>query len=667
MALGKRLLAVFLLSQFTLAANPAAAQQPAPPPVEAFFKYPAVGGAALSPNGERLAMTVRDKSGRMGLATCSVEDLKSCTFVIGTDDSDVRDFHWINNQRLVFRMGDVQEQDIRLDGTWFAANSDGTELLPLIDNKRFIASVGSVVKNHILDYTYGFLSVTHDGSDDIIVGHGTYTHTDYSLQNLQPMRLNTKTRVLVPYDFHNPAESKGWVFDQNDEPRIMTAYGGQKRTWYFRNAGSNDWTSIGPFDTEEDKGSIPQAIGFDDTIYANAATNGEMSLYRFDSKAHSLESKPLVQLTGFDYTGSLVFDRQAKKLLGVHYETDAQGAVWFDPHMKAAQSKIDQMLPSTNNRISCSSCLSQKFWLVVARSDQQPPTFLLYDTTKEALVRVGASYPDIHAAQMGRRDFYRFKARDGLDIPVYVTTPPGPKTGPRPTVVLVHGGPWVRGGHWEWNGAAQFLATRGYVVVEPEFRSSTGYGDKLYRAGYKQRGLAMQDDVADAAKWAIQQGYSDPKRIAIAGASYGGYATLMGLIKNPELFRCGFEWVGVTDIGMMFSVAWNDMTLDAMNTSLRVRIGDPDADAKQFAETSPIQNAAKLHQPLFMAYGVNDRRVPIVQGVAFRDAVEASNKNIEFISYQDEGHGWSHEGDNIDFWTRVEKFLNTNLMITPSS
>ncbi len=603
----------------------------------------------------------------MGLATCLVQDLKTCAFVMGASDSDVRNFYWVNNQRLVFRMGDLQELDTRLDGAWFAANADGSELLPLIDNKGPQGMPGSISRKHILDASYRFYAPTHDGSDDVIVGHGSFNHVDYSLVNVQPMRLNTRTQVLTPYDLHNPAEAKGWLFDDNGEPRVMLAYGGQKRTWYYRSANGTEWTAVGPYDTEDDKGAHPQAIGPDGTIYVSAPVNGEDALFRFDPKTQQMESKPLVQLTGFDYTGSLIFDRQAKKLLGVRFETDALATAWFDPHMKAAQAKIDQMLPGTTNLISCSSCLSQNYWLVVASSDQQPPIYLLYDTAKESLTRVGASRPDIHAAQMGRRDFFRIKARDGLEIPLYVTTPPGPKTGPRPTVVLVHGGPWLRGTHWEWDEQAQFLATRGYVVIEPEFRGSTGYGDKLYRAGNKQWGLAMQDDIADAAKWGIDQGLSDPKRVAIAGASYGGYATLMGLIKNPELFRCGFEWAGVTDIGMMFSVAWNDASLDAMSTGMRVRIGDPDADAKQFTDTSPIANAAKLHQPLLMAYGENDRRVPLVQGIAFRDAVQRQNSNVDFIIYQDEGHGWSHEGDNIDFWTHVATFLDKNLKSAPAS
>jgi dipeptidyl aminopeptidase/acylaminoacyl peptidase len=258
----------------------------------------------------------------------------------------------------------------------------------------------------------------------------------------------------------------------------------------------------------------------------------------------------------------------------------------------------------------------------------------------------------------------RIAARDGLSIPVHVTRPVG-QSGAAPMVVLVHGGPWVRGGEWGWDEESQFLASRGYVVIEPEFRGSTGYGDKLYRASFKQWGLAMQDDVADAAQWAVKQGYADPKRVCIAGASYGGYATLMGLIRNPELFRCGVEWVGVTDIELMYSIQWSDASENWKGYGIPVLVGDRVKDAEQLAATSPLKLAGKLTQPLLMAYGGEDLRVPIEHGLKMRNALRGHNKNVEWIDYPSEGHGWTLQANDIDFWTRVEKFLDQHLKNAP--
>jgi dipeptidyl aminopeptidase/acylaminoacyl peptidase len=327
------------------------------------------------------------------------------------------------------------------------------------------------------------------------------------------------------------------------------------------------------------------------------------------------------------------------------------------------QAKVDHLLPQTINHISCGAdCLGAPAVLVASSSDRQPTQYFIYNVEKGNLVGFGGAHPEIKPAQMGLRDFYRYKARDGMSIPVYVTVPPGKPSKPLPTVVLVHGGPWMRGGGWEWEDEAQFLASRGYLVIQPEFRGSMGFGFPLFRAGWKQWGQAMQDDLADAAQWAVQQHGADPKRIGIMGASYGGYATLMGLIKNPEIFRCGVDWAGVTDSTLMFTLAEGDFSDDTKKYDLSVMMGDRVADAAMFKQYSPLENAAKLNQPLLMAHGADDVRVPIAQATAFHDAVTKANPHVEWVVYNNEYHGWHLEKDNIDFWKRVDAFLDKNLM-----
>jgi dipeptidyl aminopeptidase/acylaminoacyl peptidase len=384
-------------------------------------------------------------------------------------------------------------------------------------------------------------------------------------------------------------------------------------------------------------------------LFAAAAETGE------------LDRLPLVSTPGYDFQGDVVQDTASRRLLGVHYETDAAGTVWFDAGMRALQAQVDRLLPATINRIDCEQCAGSPNVLVTAGSDRQPPLYLLFNRQTEKLTLVAASRPWIDPARMGTRDLLRFKARDGLEIPVLVTQPPGKAAGPRPAVVLVHGGPWVRGTHWRWAPWAQFLASRGYVVIEPEFRGSTGYGDKLFRAGWKQWGLAMQDDVTDATRWAERQGWLDPQRVCLAGASYGGYATLMGLIKEPALYACGFEWAGVSDIGLMYSLAFSDTSDEAKRYGMPVMIGDPVADAAQLTQTSPLQQADRLHQPLLIAHGGEDSRVPIRHGVALRDAVRKTNPQVEWVEYPAEGHGWRELATNIDFWGRVERFLDRQI------
>jgi dipeptidyl aminopeptidase/acylaminoacyl peptidase len=232
-------------------------------------------------------------------------------------------------------------------------------------------------------------------------------------------------------------------------------------------------------------------------------------------------------------------------------------------------------------------------------------------------------------------------------------------------VVLVHGGPFVRGVEWGFSHENQFLASRGYMVIEPEFRGSTGYGSKLFKAGWKQWGLAMQDDITDATRWAIAQGLADPNRIAIAGASYGGYATMMGLLREPGLYKAGINWVGVTDIELMYSIGWSDF-MDADNPWVRFgmprMIGDSAKDAEQLTATSPLKQAHRIKQPVLLAYGEEDYRVPLPHGTKMRDAlISAGNKSVEWVQYEGEGHGWMLEKNDVDFWSRVERFLARHL------
>ena len=299
--------------------------------------------------------------------------------------------------------------------------------------------------------------------------------------------------------------------------------------------------------------------------------------------------------------------------------------------------------------------------LVASQSDRQPSQYYIFSKSTGTITALGGSKPEIKPAQMGRRDFDHYAARDGMEIPVYVTIPPGKHDAPMPTVVLVHGGPWMRGSSWEWEAEAQFLASRGYVVIQPEFRGSTGFGSALFKAGFKQWGLTMQDDLADAANWAIKKGWTDPKRIAIMGGSYGGYATLMGLIKNPELFRCGVAMAAETDLIARFNSPESDASDAILDFDLKTLVGDPDTDKVMFKQNSPLEHADKITQPLLIEHGGLDRRIPISHASDLVSAVRKHNDHVEWIVYNDEGHGLAHEENRIDLWKHIETFLDKNL------
>jgi dipeptidyl aminopeptidase/acylaminoacyl peptidase len=302
--------------------------------------------------------------------------------------------------------------------------------------------------------------------------------------------------------------------------------------------------------------------------------------------------------------------------------------------------------------------------LVESYSDTTPTTFLLFNTDTKDYRKIGSMRPRIKPDQMGHQQSLRYKARDGLEIPALLTLPPGVPAQKLPLVIMVHGGPFVHGNSWGWDAETQFLASRGYAVLEPAYRGSTGFGYNHFRAGWKQWGLAMQDDLADGAKWAIAKGIADPKRICIAGASYGGYAAMMGLVNDSDLYRCGINWAGVTDINLMYTGTWTnsgDISERYRQYGMPELVGDRVKDSAQLKATSPLLQASRIRQPVLLAYGGADRRVPIHHGKLFYDAIKQSNPDVEWIMYQSEGHGWNVRENQIDFWSRVEKFLNRNI------
>ena len=647
--------------------GPAGAAEPAP--VAEFFRRPAFVNMVMSPNGQWIAATVTGASGRVGLLILDPRDLSKSKNAATFNDADVHAVHWVDNDRLVFDVTDrrLPYGDQRGSGLFTVAREGSDAVRRLIQRERKGVTESTNIVDRALPPNHALHSVLRDGSSDVVIERHVYSESGQP-QGTTLLRLNTRTGLATNLAQGSPEHVIDWTLDAQGVPRVVLTQWADKAALYWKATADKPWTLVREYKAYSGN-SAPTPIFVDasDTLYLrgrSGATTDTSALLRVDMRSGKLEeAQTLLALDGYDFSGSLVRTDEGK-VLGIHYLTDARATHWFDPALAQAQKQVDALLPGFTNRLDCGQCESPARLLVVSQSDRQPTVFRLFDVKAGTLSELAAARPWIKPATMATRDLMRITTRDGLRIPVHVTRPTGQR-GPAPMIVLVHGGPWVRGGEWRWYAESQFLASRGYVVIEPEFRGSTGFGDKLYRAGFKQWGLAMQDDVADATQWAIKQGHADPKRVCIAGASYGGYATLMGLIRHPELYRCGFQWVGVTDIDLMYSINWSDFSENWKGHGMPALIGDREKDAAQLAATSPIKLAAKLTQPLLMAYGGVDRRVPIEHGIRMRDALRPHNKQVEWIDYPSEGHGWSLQANDIDFWTRVEKFLERNLKDAP--
>jgi dipeptidyl aminopeptidase/acylaminoacyl peptidase len=657
------------LAGLTLLLSVHAALAAEPPPLADFFRNPVVTRVVMSPNGQHVAAAMAGgPQGRRRLVALNLDDWSKSKVLASFSDADIQSIDWVNDERLVFTLTDAQSAYAAQRGQGlYAVDRDGNTA-PRLLIQRHWTGITAPASRRVLDGSHSLLSVLRDGSNDVVVGQTVFDNR-WRRHNVNLLRLNTLnagTQLLTP---KAPERSTGWALDAQGQPRVAVARFDGKTRVHWKATADAPWTLLREFDgPAAAEAFTPLGVDRRDRLYA-AAHDGNgadtTALLRLDMRAAGAAPQALLKLDGHDFVGGL--QRGANgDVLGVRYLAQERGTHWFDPDLKKIQAQVDALLPDTNNLLGCGDCAQPRVVLVTASSDRQPNLYLLFDVAAGTLKPLAASRPWIKPQAMAEREFRHFPARDGLSIPVHVTRPPGQagKTEPAPMVVLVHGGPWARAAGWQWEAQSQFLASRGYVVVEPEFRSSTGYGTKLFRAGWKQWGLSMQDDVADAARWAIAQGLADPKRMCVAGASYGGYATLMGLIRDPTLFRCGVQWVGVSDLDLLFSTNWQ-INHAAADFGLPELVGDREKDATQFAATSPLKLAAQLKQPLLMAYGGLDATVDLAHGTKMRNALRPHNPNVEWIEYADEGHDWMLEANNIDFWNRVERFLDRHLKNAP--
>jgi len=301
---------------------------------------------------------------------------------------------------------------------------------------------------------------------------------------------------------------------------------------------------------------------------------------------------------------------------------------------------------------------ADRTWLVSFASDNKPIAYFAYnrDTKQgEFLFYNRKSLENVTLAEMKP---ISFKARDGMTIHGYLTLPPGIPGKNLPMVLNPHGGPWARD-TWGYNGNAQWLANRGYAVLQPNFRGSTGYGKQFLNAANREWGGKMQDDLTDAVQWAIKEGIADPKRVAIFGGSYGGYATLAGLTFTPDLYACGVDIVGPSSLlTFMYTIPpyWKPLEPIFFN-----RVGHPEKDKEFLKSRSPLFHIDKVNRPLLIAQGANDPRVNKAESLQMVDALKKAGKVVEYHEYPDEGHGFARPENRMDFYAKAEKFLGTHI------
>lgn len=555
-------------------------------------------------------------------------------------------FHWLTEERLLCYSGGP------LLGEMFAVNIDGTQTKVLLQPAltQVIASKGS--RAHVFELL-GVLP----RSDSILVADYSVTPSSLGMyHHPEVQRLNYFTGALV-LEEKNPGNVVRWLVDNVGTVRAGISRDKDTVQLLYRHSMKEPWAVIHT-STRDESDLLPVRFGAAGQLYVFSHNGGDvLGLYSFDLEAKRL-GKCLCSDEQFDLVTAAF--SPTGNLLGAFYEGERIKFKPVDDEYRKVQARLDAAMPETIN-LPVSMSLDGAKILYRSFSDRDPGAYYLVDAMKNEFGIVGRSALWLKPELMAAVQPIEYAARDGLTIHGYLTIPPGAAATNLPLIIMPHGGPAARDS-WRYEPEVQFLANRGYAVLQVNFRGSAGYGLKFLRAGFKEWGGKMQDDITDAVRWAVAKGVADGHRVGVFGASYGGYAALMGLIATPELFKCAICYAGVTDVRRIIQKSnLRGQFREDFEQITREHIGDYRADKRHLQEISPVNLANKIQAPILLAYGARDPIVDIEQGRVFAKALKQNKKEFELIVEEKEGHGFTSEGARSNLLSRIELFLKKNL------
>jgi dipeptidyl aminopeptidase/acylaminoacyl peptidase len=621
-------LAAFMMSLAVSCAPKA--QQPAPLiPMKDFFKNPTKTSFKLSPNGEYLAF-MQPWESRMNVHVQKIGEDKIVRLTEATA-RDIAGFFWANNERIAF----IQDKGGNENYHLFAVNIDGGNLKELTPFDGVRAQVIDDLENN---------------EEEMIIALNKRNPRVFD-----PYRININTGEMNMI-VENPGNITGWQTDWEGKLRIATTSDGVNTSLLYRKTEAEDFKTI--LTTNFKETMAPLYFDFDngDIIYAASNLNRDkLVIVKYDM-AKAEEKEIIYQHPDVDVSNLLV-SKKRKVITGVTFFTDKRHYHFFDDDRKNLQKALQQKLSGYEVAVSSMNKAEDKV-LVRTYSDRSLGAYYFYDLNTKDFKKLVEVSPWINENHMAEMKPIKYQSRDGLTIHGYLTLPKGVEPKNLPVVVHPHGGPWHRD-RWGFNKEVQFMANRGYAVLQMNFRGSTGYGKNFWEISFKQWGKTMQDDITDGVKWLIDQGIADPKRIGIYGGSYGGYATLAGITFTPDLYACAIDYVGVSNLFTFMKTIppyWKPYL--AMMYEM---VGDPEKDKELMAAASPVMHADKIKAPLFIAQGRNDPRVNVDESDQMVEALKKRGVEVEYMVKDNEGHGFRNEENRFDFYNAMEKFWAKHL------
>jgi len=597
-------------------------------PMEDFFRNPEQSGFQLSPNGEYISF-MKPWERRMNIFVQKI-GTEEAVRVTSATERDIPAYFWSGNERIVYLQDRGGDENYRL----YTVSTDGAESRELtpFENTR-VTIIDSL----------------EEQDDFILIG---MNRRDQRLFDVYRLNLETGELALLE---ENPGDIAGWMTDHDGKLRVAVRSDGVNTSLLYRDKEDEPFRNILTTDFRESVS--PLFFTFDNTKLYVASNLGRDKSAIFVFNPRTVEHEELLFEHPDVDVSSLFRSRKRKVITGTGFTTDRFRYHFFDEERAALQNELEERLPGDEVVVASMSRDETKV-LVYAGSDRTRGTYFFFDRETKDFRKLAELAPWLPKERMAPMTPVSYVSRDGLTIHGYLTLPPGREPKNLPVVIHPHGGPWVRDG-WGFDPQVQFLASRGLAVLQMNFRGSTGYGRAFWEAGFKEWGRSMQDDVTDGVLWLVEQGIADPKRVGIYGASYGGYAVLAGLAFTPDLYACGVDYVGVSNIFTLLETIPPYWELGRQ--MLYEKIGHPEKDKELLKAASPVFHADRITAPLFVAQGANDPRVKKAESDQIVEALRSRGIEVEYMVKENEGHGFRNEENRFDFYRAMERFLATHL------
>jgi dipeptidyl aminopeptidase/acylaminoacyl peptidase len=626
----------------------------APPPVATFTNYAKYEIVTVSPRGTYLAITRREDKNEM--LTVLTPDMKIVSQTRFAELLDIERLEWANDGRLLLqpsrRFPGLRDAKLAT-GEIFGIDADGKNGEVLFGFAAGRRPSGTHVKRRESTFAPARLlaRLPNDPENVLIQTYGYGIGVEYN----SVYRMNVNTGDLDELS-GSPVRDGSFITDFDH--RVALVYGrniaGRAQAFY-RSAKATDWKLL---ETEDDDGgsTIPVAPWSRSGEFLTVSNRDAPTRGVFLFTPETGASKLLFRQPDADISEHRL-DPSGKPWMFTYQQHFPE--FWYpDPQHPLAMTHrwLGEKFPGFIVDITSST---DDMAFVVARMSRprNPPVYFYVDAKQPKVLLNLATYPDLKSQDLAEVEPIEFKARDGLAVRGYLTVPNVPEKKKLPLIVMIHGGPHYVFDLYEFNSEAQLLASRGYAVLQVNYRGSGGRGRAFMAAGYREWGRAMQDDITDAVKWAIGDGVADPKRICIYGGSYGAYAALTGAFREPDMFRCAVGMAGVYDLPLMFDEG------DIPNSARGVHFLEQTlgTDMEELKRRSPVYNAEKIRAAVLLIHGRADARAPYEHAIRMRAALEKAGNPPEWIVETGEGHGFFNQKNRADAYERILEFLAKHL------